>query len=90
VGYYILGAVKDSIFKQAGGILQADIEGFSNEAGYHILWQFEDSVKGPWWMGVLQDGEWVHFKMGLGNQKHRAAFLRGEVPQGVGVGEAEG
>lgn len=89
-GWDILGNVKDFIFTQVGGILQADGEGFSDEDGYHILWQFSDSVKGPWWMGVLRDGNWVHFQMDLGNKKHRAAFLRGDVPEGVDVAEFEG
>jgi len=82
-GWDILGKVKASIFTQVGGILQADGEGFSEEEGYHILWQFSNSVKGPWLMGVLKDGQWVHFQMDLGNKKHRAAFLRGEIPEGV-------
>lgn len=82
-GWDILGNVKDSIFAQVGGILQADGEGFSDEEGYHILWQFSNSVKGPWWMSVLKDGEWVRFQMDLGNKKHRTAFFRGEVPEGV-------
>jgi hypothetical protein len=86
-GWNILGKVKDSIFTQVGGILQADGEGFSNEEGYHILWQFSNSVKGPWWMGILKEGEWVHFQMDLGNKKHRAAFFRGEVPEGVKMAE---
>jgi hypothetical protein len=86
-GWDILGKVKDSIFTQVGGILQADGEGFSDEEGYHILWQFSNSVKGPWWMSVLKDGEWVRFQMDLGNKKHRAAFFRGEVPEGVQLAE---
>jgi len=61
-------------------ILQADGEGFTNEEGFHILWQFSDSVSGPWNMGVLQDGTWHHFKMDLGDPDHRAAFMAGEVP----------
>jgi hypothetical protein len=86
-GWAILGKVKDSIFNQVGGILQADGEGFSDEEGYHILWQFSNSAKGPWWMGVLKDGEWVHFQMDLGNKKQRVAFFRGEVPDGVTMAE---
>ncbi len=86
-GWDILGKVKDSIFTQVGGILQADGEGFSDEDGYHILWQFSNSVKGPWGMGVLKDGEWIHFQMDLGNKKHQAAFFRGEVPEGVEIAE---
>ena len=75
-GWEIFGKVKDSIFNQVGGIIQADGEGFSNEKGFHILWQFSNSAKGPWWMGLLQDNEWIHFKMDLGNRKHRAAFCQ--------------
>jgi hypothetical protein len=86
-GWDILGNVKNSVFAQVGGIFQADGEGFSNEAGYHILWQFSNSVKGSWWMGVLRDGEWVHFQMDLGNKKHREAFFNGEVPKGAKMAE---
>lgn len=66
-----------------GGIMQADGEGFSNEEGYHILWQFSENVEGLWWMGILHGGKWIQFQMDLGNKKHREAFQRGEVPQGV-------
>ncbi len=86
-GWDILGEVKSSIFAQVDGIIQADGEGFSDEDGYHILWQFSDSAKGPWWMGVLKDGEWIHFQMDLGNMKQREAFLLGKVPEGVEMAE---
>ena len=82
-GWNILGTVKNLVFENVGGIFQADGEGFSDEEGYHILWQFSNSAKGSWWMSVLKDGEWVRFQMDLGNKKHRAAFFRGEVPDGV-------
>ena len=86
-GWDILGKVKDLIFTQVVGIIQADREGFSDEKGYHILWQFSNSVKRPWWMSVLKDGQWVRFQMDLGNRKHRAAFFRGQVPAGVKMAE---
>ena len=82
-GWDILGALKETLLERGGGIIQADGEGFSNEEGYHILWQFSDSVSGPWWMGVLREGAWVHFEMELGDPDHRQAFFMGEVPQGV-------
>lgn len=82
-GWEILAAVKHRIASFNRSILQADAEGFSNEDGYHILWQFNDSVEGSWWMGILREGLWIHFQMDLGNQQHRAAFFRGEVPEGV-------
>ena len=85
-GWSAVYAVRGAIQEAAGGIMQADGEGFSNEEGFHILWQFSDTVKGPWWMAVLRDGEWVTFQMQLGNRKHREAFFRGEVPAGVAPG----
>jgi hypothetical protein len=82
-GWEIFGAVKDRIWAFAPSILQADNEGFSNEDGYHILWQFSDSVDCLWWMGVLHGGQWKHFRMDLGNRRHREAFFQGDVPEGV-------
>ena len=43
-GWEILDAVKNRIWSCAPSILQADNEGFTNEDGYHVLWQFSDSV----------------------------------------------
>lgn len=82
-GWELVREIQNAIFSEVGGVLQADAEGFTDEEGYHILWQFADSVEGPWWMSVLRDGEWMRFQMDLGNKKHRASFLRGEIPAGV-------
>jgi len=82
-GWKSVRAIQEEIWKFAPSILQADNEGFSNEDGYHILWQFRESVDGTWWMGVLQDGLWQHFQMDLGNNQHREAFLQGKIPDGV-------
>ena len=75
-----LHALRSVLWERGDAIIQADGEGFTNEDGYHIVWQFSDSVSGPWNMGILQDGVWHHFKMDLGDPDHRAAFRRGEVP----------
>jgi hypothetical protein len=82
-GWEILGAVKNRIWSFAPSILQADNEGFSNEDGYHILWQFKDSASGPWWMGVLRDDGWTHFQIDLGDRTQREAFLDGQIPIGA-------
>ena len=64
--------------------MQADGEGFTNEDGYHILWQFGEEVEGPLKMAVLgEDGRWTEFEMDLGDRRQRAAFLAGQVPDGV-------
>jgi hypothetical protein len=83
-GFTRMHQVYEAIWKRAGGILQADQEGFSNESGNTILWQFNDNVTGQWNAGVLApNGKWINFEMDLGNQEHREAFRRGEVPTGA-------
>jgi hypothetical protein len=79
-GSNVLHALRSKIWERGDSIIQADLEGFTNEEGYHIVWQFSDSVSGPWNMGILQDGTWCHFEMDLGDPDHRAAFLSGEMP----------
>ena len=88
-GSDILGAAQTAIWNLGGGILQADLEGFSNEDGYHIVWQFSKKVDGHWWMAVLEDGRWVSFEMDLGNADHRAAFRSGCVPDGAKLAATE-
>jgi len=74
----------DALREHAGGIQQADGEGFSNEDGFHILWQFSEKATGSWWMAVLDEtGKWVTYPMDLGNEKHRKAFKEGRIPPGV-------
>jgi hypothetical protein len=75
-----LHALRSHLWERGDAILQADNEGFTNEEGFHIVWQFSDSVSGTWNMGILQDGTWHHFKMDLGDPDHREAFLNGEMP----------
>jgi hypothetical protein len=82
-GWGILDAIRERIWSAAPAILQADREGFSNEEGYHILWQFDDSVDGPWSMAVLQAGRWKQFEMDLGDSKQRESFFQGRVPPNV-------
>ena len=82
-GWTSLHRVYNAVWKQAGGILQADGEGFSNEDGFTILWQFGEPAVGLWNVGILQGNRWLHFEMDLGNERHREAFMRGALPDGV-------
>ena len=80
----IVGSVKSTIWSKTGGIFQADNEGFSNEEGYHILWQFADEVTGDWNMAVIDFfGNWTNFTMDLGAQIQRQEFWEGIVPKGA-------
>lgn len=82
-GSAAIHALRTFLWERGESIIQADHEGFTNEEGYHIIWQFADTVSGAWNMAVLQDGTWHHFKMDLGDPDHREAFFRGEVPPDV-------
>ena len=82
-GSAALHALRSALWERGEAIIQADLEGFTNEEGHHIVWQFSDSVSGPWSMAVLQEGSWHHFDMDLGDPDHREAFLNGEVPPDV-------
>jgi hypothetical protein len=86
-GWDVIDTIRHAVMSFAGGIIQADGEGFSNEEGYHILWQFAPDVTGTWWMAVLKDGRWHKFEMDLANAKHRVHFLAGEIPPGVEIAE---
>jgi hypothetical protein len=82
-GSAAIHALRNFLWERGDAIIQADLEGFTNEEGYHIVWQFADTVSGAWNMAVLQEGTWHHFKMDLGDPDHREAFFRGEVPPDV-------
>ncbi|MCK4257975.1 MAG: hypothetical protein KAX49_03305 [Halanaerobiales bacterium] len=83
-GWDAIETIQDKIWETIGGILQADHEGFTNDQGYHILWQFDEDAEGKWMMAVLNlFGNWISFEMDLENQKHREAFWAGKVPKGV-------
>jgi hypothetical protein len=78
----IVGELKSFIWSVTKGILQADQEGFSNEEGYHILWQFSDDVTGQWSMAVRNVfGQWTRFEMDLGDMQQREEFWNNKVPK---------
>ncbi len=80
--FRIVSSIKSIIWSKVGGILQSDNEGFSNEDGYHILWQFSDDVTGDWNMAVKNFfGKWINFKMDLSDKKQREEFWAGKVPK---------
>jgi hypothetical protein len=67
-----------------GGILHAEGQGFSNEDGYQITWEFSDKVAGHRQMAVLgSSGRWHTFEMDLADARHRDTFRMGECPFGV-------
>jgi len=84
-GWQALHRLYFGLHRTLGGVLQADQEGFSNEDGLHILWQFDEQASGEFEAAVLQEGTWMPFRMDLANHDHRKAFQGGRVPEGVEV-----
>jgi len=76
-----LWALQGAVLEIAGGIIQTDGEGYSNDAHDHILWQFADGAEGPWRMAVLDESaRWQRFEMELSDVEARDAFREGRVP----------
>lgn len=77
----VISSIKTKIWNKTAGILQADNEGFSNEDGFHILWQFAENVTGDWSCAVQNSaGQWKSFVMDLGSKTQRQEFMNGQVP----------
>jgi hypothetical protein len=67
-----------------GGMIQGDGEGFSNDDGALVVWQFSDDAQGEWLAAVMDgQGGWTPFMMDIGEPAHRAAFREGRVPAGA-------
>ena len=80
--FEIVSCIKTKIWNRTQGILQADNEGFSNEDGYHILWQFSDNVTGERSCAIRNWlGKWDKFEMDLGDTVQRQEFQNGKVPK---------
>lgn len=80
--FEIISSIKTKIWNSTKGILQADNEGFSNEDGFHILWQFSDRVSGDWSCAINNpSGKWDNFIMDLGDKTQREEFQNGKVPK---------
>lgn len=80
--FEIISNLKTKIWNTTKGILQADLEGFSNQEGFHILWQFADNVTGEWSCAVINHaGQWINFIMDIGDETQRIEFKNGEVPK---------
>ena len=85
-GWYIFESIRESMWEECGGIIQTDGEGYRNEEGFFILWQFEEDVEGYFEAAVLdKNGIWNCFEMDLSNNLHIKSFKNGEVPKGVEI-----
>lgn len=82
-GWDVVRELMSALRDYCGGISHAEGEGFSNEEGYQITWEFMDETKGDWAMAVRDGGQWLKFRMDLGDGSHRDAFKAGRCPEGA-------
>jgi hypothetical protein len=80
-GWPVLGRVQNLLKDKLGGIIQADAEGFYNEAGDYILWQMYEGATGAIPAAVLdENGQWVSFQLRLNDARAIERFKQGVVP----------
>lgn len=82
-GFEVLSSVQNFIFKQlSSAIIQSNNEGFTNEDGFHILWQFTSKdIHGKCYSAILdRSGSWVPFILDLSNEDQILDFQDGIVP----------
>ncbi len=82
-GWDALSSVQNYIFSQLkSAIVQSNNEGFTNEEGLHILWQFNSkNIKGKCYSAILdKSNTWVKFIMDLSDFDQTEDFQDGIIP----------
>jgi hypothetical protein len=69
------------------GMLYAELEGWMNEFGAHITWEFRGNVSGDCLMAIRQPAGWVYFPIELSSPEQSEAFKSGLVPVGIDAEE---
>jgi hypothetical protein len=82
--WLILGGIQNFLKDSLGGIIQADNEGYYNEAGLYILWQMYEGATGNATAASLdENGEWVpySYSLRLDDKKAVDLFKQGIAPK---------
>jgi hypothetical protein len=82
----VLRAIMWSIQRDTNGLAYADLEGWSNQEGDQITWQFtERPHTGLWWFAVLDDsGAWQRCRIDLSDTRQCEEFRSGRIPRQPG------
>lgn len=82
--WLVLGGIQNFLKDSLNGIIQADNEGFYNEAGNYILYQMYEGATGNITAASLNDkGEWVpySYSLRLDDKKSVELFKQGIAPK---------
>lgn len=83
-GWAIFNQIWSNLKKLEPGIVHTQAEGFTNEAGDQITWEFPEVTTGAWKMAVLNDqNQWLNFTMDLANLEQRRSFQAGMLPDNI-------
>jgi hypothetical protein len=81
-GWKIFNEVWTNLRETLQGIVHLDDEGFTNEDGVQITWEYPGEETGDLKVAVLNEKgeEWIEYTMDLANQAHKELFMAGKAP----------
>jgi hypothetical protein len=81
-GWEIFNEVWTNLRESMQGIVHLDDEGFTNEDGAQITWEYSGEETGDLKVAVLNERgeEWIEYTIDLANQEHKALFMAGKAP----------
>lgn len=82
LGFELFNEVWTRLKNIEPGIVHCVDEGFTNEDGAQITWEFPESSSGTVKAAVLEaeGGSWREFQLDLANQEQQSSFLAGKCP----------
>ena len=81
-GWELFNEVWTNLRETLHGIVHLDEEGFTNEHGAQITWEYPGDETGDLKVAVLNEKgqEWIEYTLNLANHEHRELFIAGKVP----------
>jgi len=81
-GWQIFNEVWTNLRENLQGIVHLENEGFTNETGAQITWEYSTPESGDLKVATLNKNgtEWIEYTLDLANQAHCKMFMAGEVP----------
>ncbi len=81
-GWELFNEVWTNLRESLSGIVHLDDEGFTNEDGAQITWEYPGEETGDLKVAVLNEkGEaWIEYTINLANQEQKELFMAGKAP----------
>ena len=81
-GWLLFNEVWTNLRESLQGIVHLDEEGFTNQQGAQITWEYPGDETGDLKVAVLDESgeQWIEYTMDLANQEHKQLFMAGKAP----------